>query len=49
MKKCPKCGRENVDEANFCTWCRTELPKERKKYGKGIVIASCVIIGITRL
>lgn len=46
MKKCPKCGRENVDEANFCTWCRTELTKERKKYGKGIIIASSVVIGI---
>ena len=33
MKKCPKCGKENIDEARFCTWCRAELPviSEKKK------------------
>lgn len=25
MKKCPRCGKENIDEARFCIWCREEL------------------------
>ena len=25
MKACPKCGKENRDDANFCSWCGTKL------------------------
>ena len=44
MKKCPRCGKENVDEARFCTWCRAELPvKKTKKQEKSVIIASVAI------
>lgn len=44
MKKCPRCGKENVDDARFCTWCREELPvKKIKKQEKSVIIASVVI------
>lgn len=54
MKKCPNCGKENIDEAKFCTWCRAEFPVtvENKKNDKGkkialgiLVIAICACLG----
>lgn len=46
MKKCPRCGKENIDEAQFCIWCREELSvKKIKKQDKSIIVAS-VIIGL---
>ena len=46
MKKCPKCGKENIDEAKFCTWCRAELPVilEKKKNDPGRIIAIVILI-----
>ena len=46
MKKCPKCGKENIDEARFCTWCRAELPVilEKKKNNLGRIIAIVILI-----
>ena len=46
MKKCPKCGKENIDEARFCTWCRAELPVilEKKKNNPGRIIAIVILI-----
>ena len=46
MKKCPKCGKENIDEARFCTWCRAELPVilEKKKNDPGRIIAIVILI-----
>lgn len=41
MKKCPRCGKENIDEARFCIWCREELPVKKTK--KGVIIASIAI------
>ena len=43
MKKCPKCGKENIDEARFCTWCRAELPVilEKKKNDLGKNNSNC--------
>ena len=41
MKKCPKCGKDNRDEAKFCIWCGEEIPEihfEEKKKGKKPVI-----------
>lgn len=54
MKKCPNCGKENIDKAKFCTWCRAEFPVtvENKKNDKGkkialgiLVIAICACLG----
>ena len=52
MKKCPNCGKENIDEAKFCTWCRAELIVPKKKYDKStkialaiLVVAICVCLG----
>lgn len=54
MKKCPNCGKENIDEAKFCTWCRNEFPVtiENKTNNKGkkialgiLVIAICACLG----
>ena len=46
MKKCPKCGKENIDEARFCTWCRAELPVilEKKKNDPGRIIVIVILI-----
>lgn len=50
MKKCPKCGKENIDEARFCTWCRAELPviSEKKKNDLGRIIAIVILISVIR-
>ena len=47
MKKCAKCGKENIDEARFCTWCRAELPVtvEKKKNNSGRIIAIVIPAG----
>ena len=54
MKKCPNCGKENIDEAKFCTWCRYGFPVtvENKTNNKGkkialgiLVIAICACVG----
>lgn len=54
MKKCPNCGKENIDEAKFCTWCRYGFPVtvENKTNNKGkkialgiLVIAICACLG----
>lgn len=54
MKKCPNCGKENIDEAKFCTWCRYGFPVtvENKTSNKGkkialgiLVIAICACLG----
>ena len=54
MKKCPNCGKENIDEAKFCTWCRYGFPvtvenktnNKEKKIALGIlVIAICACLG----
>lgn len=54
MKKCPNCGKENIDEAKFCTWCRYGFPVtvENKTGNKGkkialgiLVIAICACLG----
>ena len=34
MKECPKCGKENLDEAKFCTGCSFDLRDVNPK-GKG--------------
>jgi predicted nucleic acid-binding Zn ribbon protein len=40
MKTCPRCGKENMDEAKFCIWCREELSVNKaKKQNKSIIIA----------
>ena len=46
MKKCSKCGKENIDEARFCTWCRAELPVtvEKKKNDTGRILAIVILI-----
>ena len=46
MKKCPKCGKENIDEERFCTWCRAELPVtvEKKKNDTGRIVAIVILI-----
>lgn len=52
MKKCPNCGKENIDEAKFCTWCGAELTIPKRKYDKStkialviLVVAICVCLG----
>ena len=36
MKECPKCGKENLDEAKFCTGCSFDLRDVNPKgHGKG--------------
>lgn len=36
MKECPKCGKENLDEAKFCTGCSFDLRDVTPKgQGKG--------------
>lgn len=31
MKKCPNCGKENIDEAKFCIWCSAGVSIDEKK------------------
>lgn len=52
MKECPKCGKENLDEAKFCTGCSFDLrdvtPKGQGKGNRlkliGVLIVLIIIV-----
>ncbi len=41
--RCPVCGKENIERANFCMICGTELKKERKKASTVTVAVSASV------
>ena len=42
--KCPKCGKENSDNAKFCTSCGNTLESKTKDNNKLIIIALVAIV-----
>ena len=38
MKKCPKCGKENVDGAKFCRYCGTLINQENQADNTEVVL-----------
>ncbi len=53
MKECPKCGKENLDEAKFCTGCSFDLRDVNPK-GKGnklkligvLIVLIIIVLGV---
>lgn len=53
MKECPRCGKENLDEAKFCTGCSFELREDDPK-GKGnklkligvLIVLIIIVLGV---
>src|SRR3954471_13863161 len=51
MAACPVCGRDNADEARFCSACGTELaatPAQREMR-KVVTVLFCDLVGSTAL
>src|SRR4051812_4325866 len=51
MAACPGCGRDNADEARFCSACGTELaaPPAQREMRKGVTLLFCDLVGSTPL
>ena len=48
MKVCPSCGRENVEDARFCSWCATALaPEAQREERKVVTCLFCDLVGFT--
>lgn len=49
MKKCPKCGKENVDGAKFCRYCGTLINQENQADNTPIPTAPVVPLPATKI
>ena len=51
MAACPRCGRENADDARFCSACGAELAAaERQRESRKVVtVLFCDLVGSTAL
>lgn len=51
MAACPSCGRENADDARFCSACGTALaaPEPTRESRKVVTILFCDLVGSTAL
>ncbi len=48
MKICPSCGRENAEDARFCSWCATSLTVESQREERKVVTCLfCDLVGFT--
>ncbi|MDQ3380358.1 MAG: AAA family ATPase [Actinomycetota bacterium] len=48
MKVCPSCGRENADDASFCSGCGTSLePESRREERKVVTVLFADLVGFT--
>src|ERR687895_2037460 len=49
MRVCPACGRENADDARFCSGCATELvaPMPTREERKVVTVLFCDLVGST--
>ncbi len=49
MRVCPSCGRENADDARFCSWCATPLEVEStaREERKVVTCLFCDLVGFT--
>jgi class 3 adenylate cyclase/tetratricopeptide (TPR) repeat protein len=49
MSVCPACGRENADDARFCSGCGTELvaPTPAREERKVVTVLFCDLVGST--
>ena len=48
VKICPSCGRENADDARFCSWCATSLERETPREERKVVTCLfCDLVGFT--
>jgi class 3 adenylate cyclase/tetratricopeptide (TPR) repeat protein len=45
---CPTCGRENAEDARFCSWCATALTSEPQREERKVVTCLfCDLVGFT--
>lgn len=48
MPHCPKCGKENVEDAEFCMFCGTQIWRKtlgkKKKINDGLVLSCTLLI-----
>ena len=49
MATCPSCGRENADDARFCSACGTSLTAVEAEQRKVVTILFCDLVGSTAL
>lgn len=42
---CPKCGKENEDDAKFCAFCGNALTKDKDKAAAGVAAVSGAVVG----
>lgn len=51
MAACPSCGRENADDARFCSTCGTALaaPEHAREQRKVVTVLFCDLVGSTAL
>jgi class 3 adenylate cyclase/tetratricopeptide (TPR) repeat protein len=50
MAECPSCGRENADDARFCSGCGSELaPPALEEVRKTVTVVFCDLVGSTAL
>jgi class 3 adenylate cyclase/tetratricopeptide (TPR) repeat protein len=48
VRICPSCGRENADDASFCSGCGTSLEQEsRREERKVVSVLFCDLVGFT--
>jgi class 3 adenylate cyclase/tetratricopeptide (TPR) repeat protein len=48
VKACPSCGRENADDARYCSWCATALsPEAQREERKVVTCLFCDLVGFT--
>ena len=49
MRVCPECGRENADDARFCSACgtRLEVPRETREERKVVSVLFADLVGFT--
>ena len=49
MTICPSCGRENAEDARFCSWCATSLTTASQREERKVVTCLfCDLVGFTR-
>src|SRR6186997_2874329 len=51
MAACPRCGRENADDARFCSACGAELAvaQRQRESRKVVTVLFCDLVGSTAL
>ncbi|HJR93798.1 MAG TPA: AAA family ATPase [Gaiellaceae bacterium] len=48
MQTCPSCGRENAEDARFCSWCGSPLAEETAREERKVVTCLfCDLVGFT--